>query len=172
VTVIFSTIHGSRLYGFNHAGSDEDQYIVFEEKISAKQSVSGKDDILRTGLHDFLDKAFSGSHQSLEALMSQEKVYEAEEYRPFLENARVPAAGVRVKYIRTIKKFCFEDFKRRRHAVRLGYNLADLYALDGRFNPRLSDERIDDANLLADSHWGLDLLRNIESRIESPSTFA
>src|SRR6187431_1837508 len=115
MSIIFSTIHGSRLYGLDHAGSDDDQYVVYEEKRGARQSVTGKDDITRVGLHDFLDKAFSGSHQSVEALFSPYKVWELDEYRPFIENAVIPAGGIREKYMRTIKKFSFEDFKRRRH---------------------------------------------------------
>ncbi len=168
--VIFSTIHGSRLYGLDHAGSDDDQFIVFEEKRQARQSVSGKDDIVRVGLHDFLDKAYGGSHQSVEALFSPFKVWEAEEYRPFLDHAVIPAGAVREKYMRTIKKFSFEDFKRRRHAVRLGFSVIGMQS-EGRFNPRLSPMQIIEATDLANNLWGLPLYREIQDRIELASGF-
>lgn len=135
---IFSTLHGSRLYGMAHADSDNDQMIVYADERKAVHKHIGKDDTVHVGLVDFLNKAFSGSHQSLEALFSPYKVYYNEAYKPMLEAAVVPAnIELRDKYRRTIHKFCHGTFKQRRHALRLALNLREL-TLEGRFDPRLS----------------------------------
>ncbi len=40
--------------------------------------------------------------------------------------------------MRTIKNFCFGDFKKRRHAARLAINLVELLKT-GRFEPKLNE---------------------------------
>jgi hypothetical protein len=60
-----------------------------------------------------------------------------EKWAPFIESLRVTGPEVFAKYERTITKFCCGDFKRRRHAVRLSFNLADLRE-SGRFDPEMS----------------------------------
>lgn len=138
---IFRTIHGSHLYGFAHAGSDMDSYVVTTSSRSRPhQSVRGDADVVRVGWNTFLAYATGGSHQSVEALFSPLKSWEAhEELRPFVESMRIGGAEVYAKYERTIRAFCFGDFKRRRHAVRLSSNLNDLRR-NGRFNPRCSSD--------------------------------
>lgn len=52
-------------------------------------------------------------------------------------------------YVRTIRNFWLkDDYKRRRHAWRLFYNLADLKQ-DGIFNPTMSPERVEEVSALA-----------------------
>ena len=158
--LIFSTIHGSRLYGLSNANSDTDYYFVYEGTgKDLKQSVDGKIDTVRGDLPAFLTRALSGSHQSLEALFSHQKVYEPgmrEKWGPFIESLRVTGSDVFAKYERTITKFCYGDFKRRRHAVRLSFNLADLRE-SGRFDPEMSLTQVRYADKMAGMYEGDEL---------------
>jgi hypothetical protein len=151
--LIFATIHGSRLYGLDHEGSDQDHFwVTTSTRPRARQTVTGDQDIVRVGLSRFLSNLMGGSHQSVEALFSPFKVWGenpiAEAWRPFLESFKITGPEVSARYERTIKTFCFGDFKRRRHAVRLGQNLRALQS-EGRFNPRMTDDQIEAANRLA-----------------------
>lgn len=139
--LIFRTEAGSHLYGFAHEGSDYDIYEVYEGKgRNLKQSTDGELDVVRGDLEAFLLRAASGSHQSAEAIFSPVKVWAPgmeEKWGPLLANFRI-AGEAYAKYERTIKKFCFGDFKRRRHACRLAINLWEMRVSgSGRFNPRL-----------------------------------
>lgn len=130
--VIFKTVHGSRLYGFEHAGSDYDTFTVTDSHARrVKQTIDDEgNDRVEVGIYHFLDLAMSGSHQSVEALFSPVKEWAdtdaARRWRPLVENARVGGGAVFEKYERTIRRFCYGDFKRRRHAVRLRLNLNEL----------------------------------------------
>ena len=158
--LIFSTIHGSHLYGLSNANSDTDYYFVYEGTgKDLKQSTDGKIDTVRGDLPAFLTRALSGSHQSLEALFSHQKVYEPgmrEKWGPFIESLRVTGSDVFAKYERTITKFCYGDFKRRRHAVRLSFNLADLRE-SGRFDPEMSLTQVWYADKMAGMYEGDEL---------------
>jgi hypothetical protein len=155
VTVIFSTIHGSRLYGMSTPDSDEDIFMVTDSRSAkARHSVNqetGYDQCL-VGLDTFLRRIFEGSHQSVEALFSPYKVWHSRpELKDYLESMRINGPEVYAKYERTIKRFCFGDFKRRRHAARLALNLADLRAY-GKFNPVMSPTQIRYAGLAAERY--------------------
>ena len=149
---IFETVHGSHLYGLAHAGSDWDIYRVYEGTGKAlKQSVTDGVDTVRGDLEAFVLRAQSGSHQSLEALFSPVKTWMPgmeEKWGPYLEGFRVTGHEVFEKYERTIRKFCYGDFKRKRHAIRLRYNLGELREY-GRFNPRMNPGEITWANKYA-----------------------
>ena len=139
--LIFRTVVGSHLYGFAHPGSDYDIYEVYEGKgRSLKQTMEGNLDIVRGDLEAFLLRAATGSHQSAEALFSNQKDWEPgmeEKWGPMLQNFRLGGEAFR-KYERTIKKFCFGDFKKRRHACRLAINLHEMRVSGrGQFDPRL-----------------------------------
>lgn len=140
--LIFSTVHGSHLYGLAHEESDLDVYEVYEGKsLKLRQSVSGKGDSVRGTLDAFLERAYTGSHQSVEALFSQKKDWAPgmfERYGAMLNRLYIEGGEVFAKYERTIKKFSYGDFKRRRHACRLRLNLQDLREY-GRFNPELTE---------------------------------
>lgn len=149
--VIFSTLHGSHLYGLAHEGSDLDTYTVTDStRVRVRQSVTGADDSVRVGFNAFLIRALGGSHQSVEALFSPVKEWNPafDHLRPMIDNMVVCGSEVFAKYERIIHKFCFGDFKRRRHAVRLSQNLQGLRR-DGRFNPRMTEEEKRIANSLA-----------------------
>ena len=138
--LIFRTQHGSHLYGFEHAGSDYDLYEVYEGKShTLRQSTDGTLDVVTGTLEAFLLRAASGSHQSVEAIFSESKEWAPgmeEKWGPLIENFRVTDPEAFAKYERTIKKFAFGDYKRRRHACRLAINLGELRET-GRITPRL-----------------------------------
>lgn len=140
--LIFSTVHGSHLYGLAHADSDDDVYYVTEGKgKTLYQRVDGFDDYVIGTLDAFLHRAYTGSHQSVEALFSNEKQWGIgmeEKYGAFMNSIRIRGSEVFAKYERTIRKFCFGAYKRRVHAARLACNLRDLREC-GRFDPMLTD---------------------------------
>lgn len=158
--VVFSTIHGSHLYGMANDTSDTDVFRVTTGTMPrAHHSVDRLTlvDTCTVGWDTYLKRIFEGSHQSVEALFSPFKVWHShEELRDFIEGMRVTGPRVFEKYERTIKRFCYGDFKRRRHAVRLNLNLADLRN-EGRFNPVMMPFAVQYANNLATEWEGEDL---------------
>lgn len=102
------------------------------------------------GLEYFLELVQAGSHQSCEAAFSQTKEFtpEGERWAPYIAALRVSSTDAFAKYERTIIRFAFGDFKRRRHAVRLSFNLRALRR-SGCFDPLMTDDEIQEANALA-----------------------
>lgn len=148
---VFRTVHGSHLYGLAHEGSDRDTFIVtFEDRGRARQTMVGDDDTVRVGWRTFLERATSGSHQSAEALFSTRKEWTpaGAALLPLIEGVRVTGGEVALKYERTIRKFAYGDFKKRRHAARLWVNLIGLRN-EGWFNPTLDPGSIELVNWLA-----------------------
>lgn len=157
--LIFETITGSHLYGMNHADSDVDvARVTYSTSAKARHHKGVEQDTMTIPWTVFLIRILEGSHQSVEVLFSREKVWNPDyEYlQAFTENYVVTGSEVFAKYERTIKKFCYGDFKRRRHAVRLSYNLRELRGY-GRFNPRMTDDEIRSATNLANAFSGDDL---------------
>lgn len=161
MTVIFETVHGSRLYGLAHEQSDHDLFRVTTSKArKARHYKNGDEDICEVGISLFLERAQSGSHQSVEALFSPFKHWSDESYRPVIESTVVAGGGVYAKYERTIRKFCYGDFKRRRHACRLAINLHYLRRYR-RFNPCMTSTEITLANAYAARFEGDELAQHI-----------
>mgnify|MGYP006356908737 FL=1 len=172
MSVIFTTIHGSRLYGLHHAGSDHDSFTVVTDKHDfgdrpTRQTVRGfgdhvRDDITFT-LREFMKRADNGSHQALEAMFSPVKEWPNQKhmYRRYIESWVIGSPDVFAAYERTIRKFAFEDFKRRRHGVRLAQNLKALREF-GRFNPRMTVAQIQEANEYATTMSGNAFLRGLD----------
>lgn len=159
--LIFETIGGSRLYGFAKPDSDYDLFRVYNDNRPALHYQDGQADVVTIGLSTFMRYAQSGSHQSVEALYSRQKVYHAPEWAPFFESYIIrPGAGVRRKFVRTIKKFSFLDFKRRRHAVRLGFLLHGIES-GKRPNPTLNPLEVSVANLMASQLEGQELFETL-----------
>ena len=161
--VIFNTIHGNHLYKLTSEDSDKDVfYVINSPRRKARQSYNevGWDQV-RVGLGTFITRIQEGSHQSVEALFSPYKRWnpEFDFLEPMLEAYRVTGPEVFAKYERTITKFCYGDFKRRRHAVRLHLNLEDLRR-SGMFNPVLAPTEIDLCNAWAGNYEG-DELREV-----------
>lgn len=147
--LIFSTPHGSVLYGLDHAGSDRDMMYVYDTDQRARQRIDGNEDYVTVGLSRFLELAESGAHQYLEALFSPVKEWHNAAYQPMIESMVMPAGQVRAKYMRTIKHFAYgPTLKRRRHSLRLGLAMRDM-TLHGRFNPRLDELTADTITNLA-----------------------
>lgn len=145
--VLFKTVHGSRLYGLNHAGSDEDFYTVVTKKPAednhtkaryAKQTIHDGEDTLLIDFGTWVEQCKSGVPQALEAMFS-DMVVGDDRVAEFREDFRA-GSECWSRYLRTIKSFVFSDnnpYKRKRHALRLAINLQELMEC-GRFNPTLS----------------------------------
>lgn len=146
---ILRTAHGSKLYGLDHAGSDDDWYVVVPEgRKRATQKIVGKSDVLVITLSEFTQQIHKGVPQALEALFSP--LGERLPLDAYRENFYPDTAKVAEVYRRTIKHFMLGDAKRRRHALRLSANLTELFER-GQFNPRLTPEQRDEFTRLANS---------------------
>ena len=153
--VLFKTVHGSRLYGLAHAGSDDDFYTVVtkkpvdtrynrQERIKyAKHKINGDEDSTVVDFGTFVEMCKSGVPQALEAMYS-DMVIGDDRIADFRKSFKC-GTQVYERYFRTIKSFALaedEGIKKRRHALRLALNLKDIGRY-GRFNPTLSQEDID-----------------------------
>jgi hypothetical protein len=139
-TPLFTTIHGSHLYGLNHPGSDLDTFTVTTSaNPKARQRINTDGtDTATVGFDAFLIRALTGSHQSVEALFSPYQTWHTHpELAPVLANLRIGGGAVAAKYERTITSFAHGDYKKRRHGARLALNL-DQLRRHGRFNPVLT----------------------------------
>lgn len=159
-TIILETIHGSRLYGLSRADSDEDVFRVVARRDKPKVEYTFLPgwtgyDYSEFGLDNFLANVYAGSHQSCEALWSPYATIHPT-YLPLFRNIRVTGADAFARYRRTIRSFSYGELKKRRHAVRLGFDLADLRRY-GRFNPVLTPDQHDKVVLLAELYWGQSL---------------
>lgn len=148
--VLFKTIHGSRLYGLAHAGSDEDFYTVVTKKPYtgrgqgkaryAKQKINGDEDSMVVDFGTWVEMCKAGVPQALEAMFS-EMVIGDDRIKDFRSGFRV-GTEVYARYYRTIKSFALAEddgIKKRRHALRLACNLRDIGRY-GRFDPTLSPD--------------------------------
>lgn len=138
---------GSKLYGLNHANSDNDTYRIIKtldnnRKRNAKHKITGDEDEITIDFRTFANFAYEGQIQALEAMFSPiATIDHLTEFRSSFY------AGLNMdqmigRYRRTITKFAHGNFKHRRHAMRLAINLDEAIANRGRFNPRLSAENI------------------------------
>lgn len=131
--LLFSTPHGSHLYGTAHSASDEDFFEVYENRIGrikarfAKQKISGKDDVLRTDLSTFMQYAKKGVPQYLEAMYSDMATVDLigtpfrYSFRPDLwEAIHTYRRTITALYNRGLEE---NDDKFKRHAWRLAFNL-------------------------------------------------
>lgn len=152
---ILETIHGSRLYGLARADSDEDTFKVVSGSSRTRVRQEGIHDDIVMDLDEFLRRVFHGSHQACEALWSPYATVDPK-YQPMFAGLRVTGADAFARYRRTIKSFSYGTLKQRRHAVRLGYNLADLRKY-GRFNPVLTPGQKHHTLIIADLYQGQSL---------------
>lgn len=136
---LLKTIHGSYLYGLNHAESDEDFYIVVEGKAKSKQIIIDGTDTTVVGLTAFIEACHKGVPQALEAIFSMEA--SVDEMKELRAGYKAVGSEVIATYLRTIKSFATDKRgkdKMKRHAVRLALNLNEIIKR-GRFNPRLTE---------------------------------
>jgi hypothetical protein len=148
-TVLFKTVHGSKLYGLDHAGSDDDFYVITPTQQLAyqnntKQIFEGNNDTVYMDFSTFVNLAHKGAPQALETMFSQKS--KSDFFESYRQGYHASDPAVIHTYMRTIKTFSLADlsfmsakdvFKRKRHALRLAHNLEDLM-YTGRFNPTLS----------------------------------
>jgi hypothetical protein len=164
-TVLFKTIHGSRLYGLNHENSDEDyltitptkyvkRKLIQQEKAAKgiKHKIDGNDDMLMYDFASFIKLTHEGSPQALEAMFSRQAV--SPFFEPYRQNWFASDPIVVNRYLRTIHRFSVDEneekrLKWRRHAVRLSFNLEEL-VYTGRFNPTLSENNVRHVKRIAD----------------------
>lgn len=154
-TLLLGTVHGSRLYGLSHAGSDYDYFAVHGwDKFKGHQRVAGIDDRLNTSYDRFMRYAERGVPQYLEAMWSPAADVDNMPFNRFLFRPTVSQA--RDTYLRTVKSFWRsgweeQSFKKRRHALRLMLNLRTMEAY-GRFNPTMTAAEIEWANAHANDN--------------------
>lgn len=154
-TVLMKTIHGSKLYGLDHADSDDDYYVVTptirtKKALNAKHKIDGDLDVVTVDFASFVTMAENGVPQALETMFSKKTK------SPFFEDYRTSwfASDPRVvdRYIRTIKSFSLDESnkqeKYQRHALRLSLNLEEL-VFTGRFDPTLSKSNVRTVRKLA-----------------------
>lgn len=153
--MILETIHGSHLYGLNHPDSDRDVFRVVESQSRTTHVIRGEEDITQMPFDRFLENVFHGSPQSCEALFSPLATIDPM-YEPFLRAIRVTGDDVFQRYRRTIKAFSYGTDKQKRHAMRLGFNLADLRKY-GRFNPTLTNDQRTSVILVSQLYSGQSL---------------
>lgn len=139
---LFKTVHGSRLYGLNHAGSDEDWYSVILGLSKTTQKISDNQDIIAMDYSTFLSQAEKGVPQALESMFSTRVVFD---HIPSFRRNFVPNYGSTIDtYGRTIRGFARsskDSLKRQRHAIRLTLNLDKLWKT-GRFDPTLDTTEV------------------------------
>lgn len=143
--ILLKTIHGSHLYGFSNSNSDIDYYYVVRDTTKykySKQTIANNIDSMIVDFNTWSEMCKSGVPQALEAMYSTKA-----EIDNIAELRASFRCGTQVydRYFRTIKSFALsgdDGIKKRRHALRLGFNLRDI-GRHGRFNPTLSDEDID-----------------------------
>lgn len=136
--VLFETIHGSHLYGLNHAGSDLDLYIVADVHGRPKHTVKDGLDLTIVPLSHFMAQAHTGVPQALEAMFSESVSHDGP-FQSMRLNYRAGLGDCVDKYTRTVRNFAHGTVKQQRHAMRLSMNLRDI-ANTGRFNPTLNAE--------------------------------
>lgn len=144
---LFTTIHGSRLYGLAHEHSDEDYYTVIETVPKkrakyARQSIIGVEDTMTVDFGTWMEMCRSGVPQALEAMFSHDPFVMYDSIREFRDSFRI-STGASERYIRTITSFTMtQDAKRKRHGLRLALNMYD-FTRNGRFNPTMTPNEVD-----------------------------
>lgn len=140
---------GSRLYGYSTEASDDDYLEVHTEPFmistreaprQVKQTIIDGIDTIQMTLSTFVERASSGSHQALDAMFAPEPL--VDEISALRENFHV-GYEIIPTYVRIITKFAVQEgYRKQRHALRAMFNLEDMLKT-GRYNPELSQERID-----------------------------
>lgn len=136
---IFETIHGSRLYGLSHAGSDYDYLRVLPFGVSkrSKHQISGPVDAKTYDFPKFMKMAGSGYPQAVEAMYSEAAF--TDEISHIRSSFHPSQSSLIGSYNRRVRGFVkIGNHKSKRHALRLVHNLNE-FLVNGRFNPTLDD---------------------------------
>lgn len=151
--LLHKTIIGSRLYGTHHEGSDYDYFMVVTKRPSkkaryAKQTIVDGLDSTVVDFGTFMMGLQKGVPQYCEAALS--RVPSESMIKGMLDGLRFGSSAW-ATYLRTIKSMVLsDDYKRRRHSLRLAMNLSDLRRY-GRFDPTLNDDQLTLLNDWSDS---------------------
>lgn len=139
--ILYKTIHGSRLYGLDHADSDYDWYTVVEGHRKISHKIHGKEDNTIVDFATFVKHAYAGAPQALEAMFSTKaEVDEISYFRSaFVAGTNYDAYRGIMKSIALTPKW--DDFKHKRHVMRLGLNMGEL-ARTGKCWPTLRPDTI------------------------------
>jgi hypothetical protein len=139
---IFETIHGSRLYGLSHAGSDYDYLRVLPFGVSkrSEHAIFGSVDAKTYDFPKFMRMAGNGYPQAVEAMFSEAAFTDEITH---LRRSFHPNQGSLIgSYNRRVRGFVgIGNHKSKRHALRLVHNLNE-FLVDGRFNPTLDEDVI------------------------------
>lgn len=172
--VLFSTVHGSRLYGLSHSGSDYDTYVVVAEPRGHSETLQPRrtlhavvtqedgtvTDVTTTGLTWFLHLCNEGAPMSLEAMFAP--TAETDTFAAYRAAYRVNPHTMTATYRRSMTEHALRGLglhptkptnaphKVRRHAVRQALNLATALET-GRFNPVLTADEKHTVLTVADS---------------------
>ncbi|MBC9704246.1 MAG: nucleotidyltransferase domain-containing protein [Enterococcus sp.] len=169
-STLLLTIHGSHLYGLNHADSDMDFYRVVStvpqlNRFGATRKRNGEQ-VVKDGLDNtvfdfktFLIHAHHGVPQALEAMFST--VAEVDEISAYRQSYHASVSAMIISYTAAIQKFAAWDFKRRRHALRYALNLRQAIENQGRFDPRLSKNNAEMITEMASSPHYVEHLRKL-----------
>lgn len=141
--VIFATVQGSFLYGTAHKDSDVDLFIVVENGDNVSV-VSSNTDVTIVNLDTFVKLVFSGTHQSIESLMSPYRVFaDNTPYKEFILSLRPSVYNFYKKCNSAASKMEARSENSRnyeklqRHALRLRQSAQD--AISGVYSPVLRD---------------------------------
>lgn len=148
--ILFKTPHGSRLYGLHHENSDYDFYTVVDKVKTvkakyAKQTIVDGVDSMVVDFGTWLGQCQAGVPQALEAMFSEQPL---EDKIAAFRQGYVAGTRTWERYLRTIKSFALDEdneFKKKRHALRLACNFQDMRRW-GRFNPTLIEDDIEAIN--------------------------
>jgi len=161
------TVHGSHLYGLNHAESDMDFYRVVSTPPSQNRfgDVRKKNGIqtVESGLDDsvfdfktFAIHAYNGVPQALEAMYSP--VATIDVLKAYRAGFRASVQSMSARYIHAIEKFASFEFKRRRHSLRYALNLREAISNNGRFEPVLSES---DKEMITEMALSKDFIKHL-----------
>lgn len=167
---ILLVLHGSHLYGLNHADSDTDYYRVVStqpevnrfgarRKRNGFQTIQGGMDNTVFDFKTFMIHAHNGIPQALEAMFANEA--EMDSIEAFRHNYHASISAMVVSYTSAIERFVMRDFKRRRHALRYALNLREAVDNYGRFTPELSKSNAEMITEMASSPHFVTHLRKL-----------
>ena len=100
---LLETVHGSHLYGLNHANSDLDTYRVVAGLKRGRQNIDNENnDVVRVPLGKFMVMTDAGSPQALEAMFSP---YSHGSLKAFADMYYVNPGNMARTYLRTLTNF-------------------------------------------------------------------
>lgn len=161
------TVHGSHLYGLNHAQSDVDTVIIRDsiaQEIGHRQrkaivTHTPENDLSIFSLSSMMRLADKGIPRMLEVMYSP--VATVDLIKDMRMGYHAGEAALINGYRFSIQSFNKFNFKRRRHMLREIVNLNEALDKNGRFNPYLSERDAEMITYLANSKHFIAHLREM-----------